>query len=70
MYLKFTSSVSGEVGVEKTSQYKANTKKASGVVEHSNSGKLNLELEKRKISKSFETITSTKVNDKLKLQVM
>ncbi|WP_235374518.1 hypothetical protein [Caldicellulosiruptor naganoensis] len=67
MYLKFTSSVSGEVGVEKTSQYKANTKKASGVVEHSNSGKLNLELEKGKISKSFETITSTKVNDKTEI---
>jgi len=67
MYLKFTSSVSGEVGVEKSSQYKANTEKASGFVEHSNSGKLNLELEKRKISKSFENSTSMKVNDKTEI---
>ncbi|WP_241243578.1 hypothetical protein [Caldicellulosiruptor changbaiensis] len=66
MYLKFTSSVSGEVGVEKSSQYKANTKKASGFVEHSNSGKLNLELEKRKVNKKFEASTETAIGKNVK----
>ncbi|WP_237699000.1 hypothetical protein [Caldicellulosiruptor obsidiansis] len=68
MYLKFTSSVSGEVGVEKSSQYKANTKNAPVSVEHNNSGKLNLELEKKKIGKSFESGTSIKIGNKTKIE--
>lgn len=66
MYLKFTSAVSGEVGVEKSSQYKANTKKAPVLVEHSNSGKLNLELEKRKVNKKFEASTETTIGKNVK----
>ena len=62
LYLKFTSSVSGELGVEKSYQYKANTKNASGSVEHNNSGKLNMDFEKVKINKNVEVTMDSTLN--------